>query len=310
MAAFRGIWTQDFWRAVSGECLATFIFVLLSLGSTLSWQVEAGKAPPADLVLISLSFGLSIATMVQCFGHISGGHVNPAVTAAMVVTRKLCLAKAVFYVLAQCVGAVTGAGVLYLVTPAAARGSLGITQVPVYGSSCLTPADPEAQPGESLSTGERSDLGGARPPGGAPHHVPAGLHHLCQLRSQTHGPGGLCQPRHRTGGCYRTLFCSKCLPESQIRRERVSLRTGVEGNGDLWPLTPNPYLKTKPLRNPLIVWLLLLNLVPTDSSSTSNPRRAFSTFPPTSWLELSRSRRSSWAIKASVLQHVAPCTPH
>lgn len=244
MAAFRGIWTQDFWRAVSGEFLATFIFVLLSLGSTLSWQAGEGQAPPADLVLISLSFGLSIATMVQCFGHISGGHVNPAVTAAMVVTRKLSLAKAVFYVLAQCVGAVTGAGVLYLITPAATRGSLGVTQVPVCGSSCLTPADPpaEAQPGDCLSTGERSDLGGARPPGGAPHHLPAGLHHLRQLRPQARGPGGLRQPRHRTGGCYRTLFCSKCLPESQIRGERVSLRTGAEGSGDLWPLTPNPYL--------------------------------------------------------------------
>uniref|UniRef100_H3DCN2 Aquaporin-4 n=1 Tax=Tetraodon nigroviridis TaxID=99883 RepID=H3DCN2_TETNG len=129
MVAFKGIWTKDFWRAVSGEYLATFIFVLLSLGSTISWKAGEEKAPPADLVLISLCFGLSIATMVQCFGHISGGHINPAVTAAMVVTRKLSLAKAVFYVLAQCLGAITGAGILYLVTPAAARGSLGVTEV-------------------------------------------------------------------------------------------------------------------------------------------------------------------------------------
>ncbi|XP_011617137.1 aquaporin-4 [Takifugu rubripes] len=129
MAAFKGIWTKEFWRAVSGEFLATFIFVLLSLGSTISWKAGEASPPPADLVLISLCFGLSIATMVQCFGHISGGHINPAVTAAMVVTRKLSLAKALFYVLAQCLGAVTGAGVLHLVTPAAARGSLGVTEV-------------------------------------------------------------------------------------------------------------------------------------------------------------------------------------
>lgn len=132
MVAFKGIWTKDFWRAVSGEYLATFIFVLLSLGSTISWKAGEEKAPPADLVLISLCFGLSIATMVQCFGHISGGHINPAVTAAMVVTRKLSLAKAVFYVLAQCLGAITGAGILYLVTPAAARGSLGVTEVGIH----------------------------------------------------------------------------------------------------------------------------------------------------------------------------------
>lgn len=129
MVAFKGVWTKDFWRAVSGEYLATLIFVLLGLGSTINWAAGEEKPPPADLVLISLCFGLSIATMVQCFGHISGGHINPAVTAAMVVTRKLSLAKGVFYVLAQCLGAVTGAAVLYLVTPAAVRGSFGVTAV-------------------------------------------------------------------------------------------------------------------------------------------------------------------------------------
>ncbi|XP_062338054.1 aquaporin-4-like [Osmerus eperlanus] len=129
MVAFKGIWTKDFWRAVSGEFLATLIFVLLSLGSTINWAAREEKPPSADLVLISLCFGLSIATMVQCFGHISGGHINPAVTAAMVVTRKLSLAKAVFYVGAQCLGAISGAGLLYLVTPEAVRGGLGVTTV-------------------------------------------------------------------------------------------------------------------------------------------------------------------------------------
>lgn len=129
MVAFKGIWTKDFWRAVSGEYLATLIFVLLGLGSTINWAAGEENPPPADLVLISLCFGLSIATMVQCFGHISGGHINPAVTAAMVVTRKLSLAKAVFYVVAQCLGAITGAGILYIVTPAAVRGSFGVTTV-------------------------------------------------------------------------------------------------------------------------------------------------------------------------------------
>ncbi|XP_038859372.1 aquaporin-4-like isoform X1 [Salvelinus namaycush] len=129
MVAFKGIWTKDFWRAVSAEYLATMIFVLLSLGSTINWAAESDNPPPADLVLISFCFGLAIATMVQCFGHISGGHINPAVTAAMVVTRKLSLAKGVFYLAAQCLGAITGAGLLYLVTPVSVRGGLGVTMV-------------------------------------------------------------------------------------------------------------------------------------------------------------------------------------
>uniref|UniRef100_A0A8K9V916 Aquaporin 4 n=1 Tax=Oncorhynchus mykiss TaxID=8022 RepID=A0A8K9V916_ONCMY len=128
MVAFKGIWTKDFWRAVSAEYLASLIFVLLSLGSTINWASESDNPPPADLVLISLCFGLAIATMVQCFGHISGSHVNPAVTAAMVVTRKLSLAKGVFYLAAQCLG-ITGAGLLYLVTPVSVRGGLGVTLV-------------------------------------------------------------------------------------------------------------------------------------------------------------------------------------
>lgn len=129
MAAFNGILTQEFWCCTGAEFLAMIIFVLLSLGSTINWAVEEEHPPHPDLVLISLCFGLSIATLVQCFGHISGAHINPAVTTAMVVTRRLSLAKAVFYLLAQCLGAVVGAAVLYGVTPGSVRGEMGVTSV-------------------------------------------------------------------------------------------------------------------------------------------------------------------------------------
>ncbi|KAM6455148.1 aquaporin-4 isoform 3-T5 [Liasis olivaceus] len=128
MAAFKGIWTKSFWKSVSAEFLAMVIFVFLSLGSTINWGgVE--KPLPVDMVVISLCFGLSIATMVQCIGHISGGHINPAVTVAMVCTRKISLAKSVFYIAAQCLGAIAGAGILYLVTPSSVIGGLGVTQI-------------------------------------------------------------------------------------------------------------------------------------------------------------------------------------
>lgn len=127
MTAFKGIWTKEFWRCVTAEFSAMLIFVLLGLGSTINWGTE--DPHPPDLVLISLCFGLTIATMVQCFGHISGAHINPAVTVAMVVSRKLSLAKAVFYLLAQCVGAIVGAAVLYGITPASVRGGMGVTEV-------------------------------------------------------------------------------------------------------------------------------------------------------------------------------------
>ncbi|XP_054451998.1 aquaporin-4-like [Anoplopoma fimbria] len=129
MSAFKDIWTQAFWRCIGAEFLAMLLFVMLSLGSTINWGAAEEDPRPADLVLISLCFGLTTATMVQCFGHISGAHINPAVTAAMVMTRKLSLAKGIFYLLAQCVGAIVGAGILYGITPASVRGGMGVTTI-------------------------------------------------------------------------------------------------------------------------------------------------------------------------------------
>ncbi|KAM3929124.1 aquaporin-4-like [Leptodactylus fuscus] len=128
MVAFKGVWTQSFWKAVSGEFVATLIFVILGLGSTVNWGT-ADSPQQIDLVQISLCFGLGIATMVHCFGHISGAHINPAVTIALLCTRKISLAKALFYIVAQSLGAVVGAGLLYLITPPNLVGNLGVTMI-------------------------------------------------------------------------------------------------------------------------------------------------------------------------------------
>ncbi|KAM4705983.1 aquaporin-4-like [Rhinophrynus dorsalis] len=128
MVAFKGIWTQPFWRAVSGEYIAMLIFVFLGLGSTVNWG-GADSLQSSALVLISFCFGFSIVTMVHCFGHISGAHINPAVTIAFLCTKKITLAKSVFYIIAQCLGAISGAGLLYLVTPRNVIGNLGLTAV-------------------------------------------------------------------------------------------------------------------------------------------------------------------------------------
>ena len=112
-----------FWRAVLAEYIGTFILVLLAVGST----VQGWEDDKLDVVQIALSFGLCVATSVWIIGHISGGHINPAVTIAMLVTRKISLIRAFLFIIVQCLGAISGAGLIYVFTPAAQRGGLGCT---------------------------------------------------------------------------------------------------------------------------------------------------------------------------------------
>uniref|UniRef100_A0A8C5TZ71 Aquaporin-5 n=1 Tax=Malurus cyaneus samueli TaxID=2593467 RepID=A0A8C5TZ71_9PASS len=115
------ILTLAFARAVFVEFLSTLIFVFIGLGSALKWP----SALPS-ILQIALAFGLAIGTLVQAFGHISGAHINPAITIAFFVGNQISLLRTLLYVLAQLVGAIAGAGILYGVTPANTRGNLAI----------------------------------------------------------------------------------------------------------------------------------------------------------------------------------------
>ena len=63
-------------------------------------------------VRIALAFGVTVATMAQSIGHVSGCHINPAVTAGLLVGRKIGLLRALCYIVFQCLGGVLGAGLL------------------------------------------------------------------------------------------------------------------------------------------------------------------------------------------------------
>lgn len=64
---------------------------------------------------VALAFGLTVLTMVYAVGHISGGHFNPAVTLGLVVGKRFPATELLTYWIAQVVGAVGAAGVLYVV---------------------------------------------------------------------------------------------------------------------------------------------------------------------------------------------------
>ncbi|XP_029450882.1 aquaporin-5-like isoform X1 [Rhinatrema bivittatum] len=120
----REICTLAFARAVFAEFLAMLIFVFLGLGSALEWK----SAVPV-ILQISLAFGLAIGTLVQSLGHVSGAHINPAVTVAFLVSSHISIMRAVFYIVAQIVGAIAGAGILYAVAPVDVRGKLAVNSL-------------------------------------------------------------------------------------------------------------------------------------------------------------------------------------
>ncbi|XP_032821344.1 aquaporin-1 [Petromyzon marinus] len=118
--------SRPFWRAVFAEFLATAALVALGIGSTLRWGRADGSV---DVVRVSLAFGLAVATLVQCVGHVSGGHLNPAVTFGLLVGCRLSAPRALLYMVAQVSGALAASGLLYGLTPAVQRGSLGLNSL-------------------------------------------------------------------------------------------------------------------------------------------------------------------------------------
>ncbi|CAG5133918.1 unnamed protein product, partial [Candidula unifasciata] len=78
---------------------------------------------------ISLAFGLAIMALIQMVGHVSGGHINPAVTIAMAVVMNISVARAVLYISAQVLGAVVGGFLLKGLTPAKFHGNLAVTNL-------------------------------------------------------------------------------------------------------------------------------------------------------------------------------------
>lgn len=109
---------QATWKAAVAELIGTFTLIFIGAGSIMADALTGGKV---GLPGIALAHGLAIATMVSATGHLSGGHLNPAVTTAFVVTGRLPVATGLTYVVAQLAGASLAAFFLSAAFPEAVR---------------------------------------------------------------------------------------------------------------------------------------------------------------------------------------------
>jgi MIP family channel proteins len=91
-------------RRSVAEFVGTFTLIFIGGG--------AGIVSGQDIVAVALANGLAIGIMVTNLGHISGGHFNPAITLGFVATKRITARLAVFYWIAQFLGAVAAAAIL------------------------------------------------------------------------------------------------------------------------------------------------------------------------------------------------------
>ena len=109
-------------QRLSAEFFGTLWLVLGGCGSAV--LAAAFPALGIGFVGVSLAFGLTVLTMAYAVGHVSGAHFNPAVTIGLWAGNRFPARDIVPYIAAQCVGAVAGAGILYLIASGHAGFSL------------------------------------------------------------------------------------------------------------------------------------------------------------------------------------------
>lgn len=98
---------------LSAEFLGTFVLVFGGCGSA----VLAAAFPQLGIgfVGVALAFGLTVVTMAYAVGHISGGHFNPAITVGLLAGGRFPAKDVIPYIVAQVVGGIAAAAVLYLI---------------------------------------------------------------------------------------------------------------------------------------------------------------------------------------------------
>src|SRR3990170_4731327 len=117
------------------EGIATYCLVFFGPLSIILSAVAFGDGLSIEaIIMISLGHGSAIGLMVYAFGHVSGAHINPAVTIPMIITRKIGIADGIGYIILQLIGATAAAFSLKAILPElGAKVNFGIQGISIGG---------------------------------------------------------------------------------------------------------------------------------------------------------------------------------
>ena len=105
-------------RAWFAEAIATYALVFFGpLAIILSVVAFGDGLSIESIIMIALAHGAAVGLMVYAFGHVSGAHINPAVTIPMMITKKISVADGIGYIIFQLIGAVVAAFSLKAILP-------------------------------------------------------------------------------------------------------------------------------------------------------------------------------------------------
>ena len=127
------------------ELIGTFWLVLGGCGSAVlaaGFMADIGGSQVhigIGLLGVSLAFGLTVLTMAYAIGHISGCHLNPAVTVGLVVGGRFAGAEAPLYIIAQTIGAILAAFLILIIASGSPDFALGANSLAVNGYGELSP---------------------------------------------------------------------------------------------------------------------------------------------------------------------------
>ena len=116
--------TLAFYQALISEFLGTLLLTLICTSVGLP---VATKFVPA--LHGAFAAGFAIATIIVAFGHISGAHINPAVTVSFLVACEIDVIRAFCYIGMQLLGAISGSALLRFLAPSQAHGNLGLNTI-------------------------------------------------------------------------------------------------------------------------------------------------------------------------------------